>query len=106
MKYLIKYPGELLTLGYVFPLVTPPALTPTVTCNVPISTNAIPKNMKKKTIISNLEVLEFTRGTDIATVVTNGTRVNCYEPNAFGSYVSLIKAIAHLEGNGWSILIR
>lgn len=62
--------------------------------------------MKTKTIICNLEVLEFTRGGDIATVVTNGTRVNCYEPNAFGSYASLIKAISHLEGNGWSILIR
>lgn len=50
--------------------------------------------------------MEFTRGGDIATVVTNGIRTNCYEPNAFGSYASLIKAIAHLEGNGWSILIR
>ena len=53
-----------------------------------------------------IEVLEFIRGGDIATVVTNGTRVNCYEPDAFGSYPTLIKAIAHLEGNGWTILIR
>jgi hypothetical protein len=54
----------------------------------------------------HLEVLEFTRGAEIATVVTNGTRINCYEPNAFRSYASMTKAIAHLEGNGWSILIR
>lgn len=53
-----------------------------------------------------IEVLEFTRGADIATIVTNGTRINCYEPAAFGTYASLTKAIAHLEGNGWSILIR
>lgn len=53
----------------------------------------------------HLEVLEFTRGGDIATVVTNGTRTNCYEPGAFGTYPSITKAIAHLEGNGWSILI-
>lgn len=53
-----------------------------------------------------IEVLEFMRGTDIATVVTNGTRVNCYEPNAFGTYTTITKAIAHLEGQGWSILIR
>lgn len=56
--------------------------------------------------MNKLEVLEFTRGGDIATVVTNGTRVNCYEPNAFGTYTTITKAIAHLEGNGWSILIR
>lgn len=62
--------------------------------------------MKTKTIISNLEVLEFTRGADIATVVTNGTRTNCYEPGAYRQFESMIKAIAHLEGNGWSILIR
>lgn len=54
----------------------------------------------------HLEVLEFTRGADIATVVTNGTRTNCYEPEAFGTYPTTTKAIAHLEGNGWSILIR
>lgn len=56
--------------------------------------------------MNKLEVLEFTRGADIATVVTNGTRVNCYEPNAFGTYTTITKAIAHLEVNGWSILIR
>lgn len=49
--------------------------------------------------------MEFTRGGDIATIVTNGTRTNCYEPEAFGTYPSITKAIAHLEGNGWSILI-
>jgi len=54
----------------------------------------------------HLEVLEFTRGGDIATVVTNGARINCYEPNSFGTYPSITKAIAHLEGQGWSILIR
>lgn len=64
------------------------------------------KTMNKNTTISNIEVLEFTRGGDIATVVTNGPRVNCYEPHAFNSYATLFKAIAHLEGNGWSILIR
>lgn len=53
-----------------------------------------------------IEVLEFTRNEEIATVVTNGTRINCYEPGAFGTYPSITKAIAHLEGNGWSILIR
>lgn len=50
--------------------------------------------------------MEFTRGGDIATVVTNGIRTNCYEPEAFGTYPSITKAIAHLEGNGWTILIR
>lgn len=53
-----------------------------------------------------LEVLEFIRGAEIATVVTDGSRVNCYEPLAFGSFATMTKAIAHLEGNGWSILIR
>lgn len=62
--------------------------------------------MKKKTTISNLEVLEFTRNEEIATIVTNGARINCYEPGAFGTYTSLTKAIAHLEANAWSILIR
>lgn len=57
-------------------------------------------------LTEHLEVLEFTRGADIATVVTNGTRVNCYEPHAFNSYATLFNAFAHLEGNGWSILIR
>lgn len=57
-------------------------------------------------LTQQIEVLEFTRGADIATVVTNGTRVNCYEPDAYGTYPTLIKAIAHLEGKGWSILIR
>lgn len=87
------------------PLATPLAL-PTAMYNAHTTTNAILKNMKKKIMTSNLEVLEFTRGADIATIVTNGTRVNCYEPAAFGIYSSLTKAIAHLEGNGWSILIR
>lgn len=57
-------------------------------------------------LTKQIEVLEFTRGGDIATVVTNGTRVNCYEPNSFGTYMTITKAIAHLEGQGWSILIR
>lgn len=57
-------------------------------------------------LTQQIEVLEFTRGADIATVVTNGTRVNCYEPDAYGTYPTLTKAIAHLEVNGWSILIR
>lgn len=57
-------------------------------------------------LMNKLEVLEFTRGGDIATVVTNGARINCYEPGSFSTYPSITKAIAHLEGNGWSILIR
>lgn len=51
------------------------------------------------------EVLSFRRGDNLATVVTDGTTHRTYELELTRKHSSLHRAIAYLEGKGYSIEI-
>lgn len=51
------------------------------------------------------EVLSFRRGDNLATVVTDGTTHRTYEIELTRKHSSLHRAIAYLEGKGYSIEI-
>lgn len=50
-----------------------------------------------------MEVLFFRRGDNLATVVTDGTTHRTYELELTRKHSSLLRAIAYLEGKGYSI---
>lgn len=52
-----------------------------------------------------VEVLSFSRGIDVATVVTDGDQTRTFERDCNKAHPTLAQAIGYLEAKGYSILI-
>lgn len=57
-------------------------------------------------ITMEVETITFTKGTQVATVVTNGERTHTYEDTGRKVHKKLSTAIAYLECRGYSIYIE